>query len=145
MKAEFYGGVWDDQTHNVESDRLFVYAPRFGKAGVSWIQPQAVKTASSMTMETYKLALRYPDRLVYLSVDDDITKPFWMAFTECDPHVLFYMWREGRFSRLVTERCGWWSGIYGQAFLKVCERKHRAAKMRKLRRKKKSAGKNDPQ
>ena len=145
MKAEFYGGVWDDETREVESDRLFVYAPRFGKAGVSWIQPQAVKTVSSMTMETYKLALRYPDRLVYLSVEDEATKPFWLAFTECDPHVLFYMWREGRFARLVTERCGWVASNYGKAVLQVCEQKRKAAKMRKMRRKKKSAGKNDPQ
>ena len=144
MRAEFYGGIWNDQVHEVESDRSVIYVPKYQGTSVSWIQPHIVKQTSPMTVERYNLAVRYPDRLIYVSIDDEGFRGLWMGLRTLDPHVVFCMWKDGRFAADVRKCHELELSIIRYGFTKFCDRKYRLSQMRRQRIRRKSAKKIDP-
>ncbi len=139
MRADFYGGPFDGRTLNVEK-RRFIFVPVV-------VEPQPifvtyhVKALQTFARHRYELAVEYPDRLIYVSRDDSDMAAFWMLFAGCEGRYqsAFCYWAEGRYMGYLASTGIDWSEL-GREFYAAVERR-----MRKTRRKRKSAQKNDPQ
>lgn len=140
MKAEFYGGVLDDEIREVDSCRPFIYAPKFEGTGLSWVQPHLLKTIAPMSVETYRMMVRYPDRLVYVSTQDPAMTVLMLGLKCNDPHVVFFAWREGRLMREVE----WNKGAFDLAGLEFLGFVDVMADIAEDRRKRKTLKKRDP-
>lgn len=147
MRAEFYGGSFDGKILEVKDDRQIIGVPTIPKKTSEFANPWEMKATSTFDVEQYQLAVRYPDRLVYLSLQDEGIKAVWLGIRACDPHVAFFMFREGRFIREIEggkrnyDLAGW---AYLDAIDKIEWKQKLRRVMRKKAGKKKSAKKSDP-
>lgn len=147
MRAEFYGGSFDGKILDVTDDRHIIRLPIIPKKTSVFVNPWEMKTTSTFDVEKYQLAVRYPDRLVYLSLQDEGIKAVWLGMRDCDPHVAFFMFREGRFIREIEggkrnyDLAGW---EYFDVISKIEWKQKLRRVMRKNKGKRKSLKKSDP-
>ena len=139
MRADFYGGPLDGRTWNVEK-RRFIHVPVVEKPQPFFVTYH-VKAVQAYSYHRYELAVEYPDRLIYISRDDSDMQVLWVLLAGCAGRTQsgFCYWAEGRYMGYLASTGIDWSEP-GREFYAAVERR-----MRKTRRKRKSAEKNDPQ